>query len=454
MRNCAADTAKILSVALIAVCGCAMPIQVRDNAGLSSVAADTDTDIVAATAGMSPAANEPSVTSDRTTVADAAAGPTEAEPATPTIDGAIAQVGHTTPVDCDAQGYVGDCESCVQGGCESCVQGSCGVPCFDQPAVRPHGYAMQPMTGWNAFGIDPQEFICDGGDHPPAAGPRSGDSIGGLQPEDTVVRYTIDDGNVHVQASNRVCLYAPRFASVRKITGAVAGSRAIGLSQFDRPLGANKIDQQTPNLVFTDTTELRHAEVARRIDAMRDRNRGVPIEGIQQPEMADEVLEAMAGLLVLELSELRDDEKALLEKLALAAVTWDLDESVEAVVEDLRVPTLTRDRQLRGFTIYEFPDAGRLRITKLADRSDALPGELVHFVIRVENVGDSAVGKVVIADNLTTRLEYVDGSTESSIPTDFESTSNEGESLRLQWRLSEPLEVGDSVTIELDCRVR
>ena len=99
-------------------------------------------------------------------------------------------------------------------------------------------------------------------------------------PEDTVVHYTTEAGDIGIQASNRTCLYAPRFASVRKITGAVAGDHAIGAAQFDRPLGASGIDQPLPGLVMTDTIELAHADVARRIDAMRERIRGVPVDSV------------------------------------------------------------------------------------------------------------------------------------------------------------------------------
>jgi uncharacterized repeat protein (TIGR01451 family) len=313
---------------------------------------------------------------------------------------------------------------------------------------------MQCPAGWNAYGIDPQEFICDGGDHPPKALLRRDDTLAGLQGEDTVVHYTTEAGDIEIKESNRVCLYAPRFASVRKITRAVAGDRAIGPYQFDRPVGANRFEQPLPGLVMTDTTELAHADVARRIDAMRERTRGIPVEMILQPEQASDVLAALVGLTIDELRLLRDDEKALIEQLALAAVTWELDESLEVVIEDLKPPTLTRDEHLQGFTIYEFPDAGRLQICKLADRSDALPGEVVNFAIRVQNIGDSAVDHVVLTDNLTTRLEYVEDSQTCSGGAEFEAVTNEGQSLKLQWKLTDKLRVGESVTIRFRCKVR
>ena len=154
------------------------------------------------------------------------------------------------------------------------------------------------------------------------------------------------------------------------------------------------------------------------------------------------------------MSELRDNEKALLEEHALAAVTWSMDESLEVAIEDLKAPTLTRDEQLSGFTIYEFPDAGRLEIIKLADKSHAQPGDVVTFAIRVINVGDSAVNNVVLTDNLTTRLEYVQESQTCSGGAEFDAISNGAESLRLEWKLTDNLRVGESVTIRFKCKVR
>ncbi len=354
----------------------------------------------------------------------------------------VAQVGHVVPARIMAAAGCGGC-----GACNACGAGD--------RAPAPWGCVVPTPQGWNAHGIDPQEFLCDGGDQGPVATLRRDDSIAGLGLEDTVVHYTTEAGNIHFQPSNRVCVYAPRFTSVRKITGAVAGGRAIGLGGVDRPVGPIRVEHNLPGLVVTDSTELGHADVARRVDAMRDRNRGVPVDGILQPEQTADVMAVLASLKLADLGVLRDNELALIERLSLAAVTWTTDESLEVAIEDMKPPTLTRDQRVEGVTVYDFPDAGRLQIVKLADRSDALPGEIVSFAIRIDNVGDSAVNNVVLSDNLTTRLEYVpDSQTCEGAEAQFTAVANEGQSAKLVWKISDELKVGDSITIRFDCKVR
>ncbi|WP_197171945.1 DUF11 domain-containing protein [Novipirellula aureliae] len=377
----------------------------------------------------------------------------------------IAQVGCIEPVDETTVGYSASCGdiSSTGGdvGCESetfSVGDGCGPPCeaCSQTAcpTTPHGYAAPLPVNPNVYGIDPNEFICNGGDQAPQVFLKRNERLAGLNLQDTVVHYTTEAGDIDIQESNPTCLYAPRFASVRKITGARSGGRTIGLAGVDRPVGPNRVQYEQPNLTVSDTTELARAEVAHRVDAMRDRNRGVRVENVLQPVVAEDVLAVLVGLSALELNQLQENQLALLQEAASAAVSWTIDESVEVAIEDLKAPTLTRDQRVEELTVYDFPDAGRLQIVKLADRKHAQPGERVTFAIRVENIGDSAVHDVTLTDNLTTRLEYIDGSQTCSGGAIFASESNDGDSLTLQWKLTDELKVGESVTIRFQCRVR
>ncbi|MGH8245144.1 MAG: DUF11 domain-containing protein, partial [Gammaproteobacteria bacterium] len=104
--------------------------------------------------------------------------------------------------------------------------------------------------------------------------------------------------------------------------------------------------------------------------------------------------------------------------------------------------------------VYELDGKPRIRICKIADKSDALSGEIVNFTIRFDNVGEQPVEKVVIIDNLTTRLEYIAQSQVCTLPAAFATEVNEGESLVLRWELAVPLKVNDGGIIRFQCRVR
>lgn len=323
-------------------------------------------------------------------------------------------------------------------------------------AYRAATPASTPLTESNTAPLyDSQEFLRDGGDAEPVVRRISDRSFRGLQPEDTIVHYRNGSGDVEIQSSNQVALYAPRFRSIRQVSGALAGGRAIGTAQMDRPVGTVKVDQPLPGLVMRDSLELGHAEVARGLDAMRDRSRSVPVEGIQQVNVAGNVMAALVNLSASQAGSLQGEQKALLHQYANAAVTYQLDECLEVAIQNFRTPSLVRDQSVDGFTIYDFDEGvGRIQISKFADREDARPGDIVTFGIRVENVGDGAVTEVMVVDNLTTRLEYVEGSLECESEVEFKATKNEAQSLELLWVLSEPLAVGESVTIQFKCRVR
>ena len=104
--------------------------------------------------------------------------------------------------------------------------------------------------------------------------------------------------------------------------------------------------------------------------------------------------------------------------------------------------------------MYELEGKPRLRICKIASRSDAQVGETVEFTLRFDNVGEQPVSSVTIIDSLTTRLEYVEGSQNSSREAKFDTQENDGESLVLRWTLTEPLKVGEGGIIRFQCKVR
>ena len=59
------------------------------------------------------------------------------------------------------------------------------------------------------------EYVIDGGDRAGQVNVARDWTVHGLDEEDTVVHYDTLEGKVVIQPSNRVAVYAPRFAAVR-----------------------------------------------------------------------------------------------------------------------------------------------------------------------------------------------------------------------------------------------
>jgi uncharacterized repeat protein (TIGR01451 family) len=314
------------------------------------------------------------------------------------------------------------------------------------------GGVMMPMIP-NPQGIDPNEFLCNGGDQPPRARARVGDQIIGVEVEDTVARYTTVRGETHVTPSNRVCVYAPRFGSVRRVTGADVGEMAVGPQRVmhrDTPIG---VDHEEPGLALTGRDLPIRNDLVRGPDAMRARDRGVRVENVLQPEMAQDVLALLAGLSIMNRGVLIKDDLPIIVVGDQAATIWSVDQEVVVAVAGEVAAAITRDQTARELVVYDLPN-GRLRLCKVADRGDALPGEIVTFLLRVDNVGDSPLSDIVLTDSLSSRLQYVPDSQKNSVNAEFSTSENDDNSLRMTWKFTEELKVGEGTTIEFKCRVR
>ena len=104
---------------------------------------------------------------------------------------------------------------------------------------------------------------------------------------------------------------------------------------------------------------------------------------------------------------------------------------------------------------YEMPPGKpRLRVVKVASKQNVQPGEMIGFTIRYDNVGDEQIGNVTIIDNLTSRLEYMLNTAQSSLPAKFFTQANEGDSLVLRWEVTDPLKPGQGGIVRFNCRVR
>ena len=148
-------------------------------------------------------------------------------------------------------------------------------------------------------------------------------------------------------------------------------------------------------------------------------------------------------------------EKARLAQAVDAAMVWSPKQAVQVIIDGKDASEAKGTSKPEGTFQYVLPPGKpRLQVVKVADKSQAQPGEIVEFTIRFDNVGDQTVGNVTLVDNLTTRLEYVAKSAQCSIDAEFFTQENDQESLVLRWEIKDSLAVGKGGIIRFKCRVR
>lgn len=363
---------------------------------------------------------------------------------TPLATQQIDSVGHTPP-----------------GLPESAWTGQPEVPMFVNHMEPAHGPPLPYQAGgqWAPPGITrpwpADEYLRDGGDRGLGVRVNPDWQVLGLDIEDAVAHYDTLDGRTVVEPSNRVHIYAPRFAAVRTVSRLVQGeqlTKAVGVHRLNPVAGY--ADVQTP------TTGLQQYQLRSEIvDRLPILARGRQHDGVLstnlKPGGFQDAFLPFENLSIIRTGLYEQSEKARLDEFTQAAVTWSHDKAVQVIIQGVQAIAATSDQ--RGEAVYTVEDRRgppKLRVLKVASTQYAQPGEMVDFTIRFDNIGQQPIGNVTIVDNLTTRLEYEPDSAQSSLAAEFLTEHNEAESLVLRWEIAEPLEPGDGGIVRFRCRVR
>lgn len=329
--------------------------------------------------------------------------------------------------------------SCSPNGAAGCYDGGneCGV--IQAPVFR---------------GYDPQEYLYDGGDRTPAVQVQVGGEVVGLQPEDTVLHYENDKGEVKVEPACRAAIYAPRFASVRKITSIDNKELALGPQAAILPMGIDSVKENLPSPVVKQPLRVAREDGLKVIEAFRDRNRGVPVDNVLPVKNFSDALMPFEDLQLVRNGRLDDTEFFKLKKGVAAALTWSNVDEVQVFVDGKEAAIQRRAQAAQETVLFEVDGKPTVRICKVASQQMAAPGDEIHFTIRVDNVGSQDASNVVILDSLTPRLEYVEGSQKASFEVDFEVADNEVGSSVLKWTLKDKLKALEGGYIRFKCKVR
>lgn len=298
------------------------------------------------------------------------------------------------------------------------------------------------------------EYLCDGGDHGLPAGVKADWKIEGLEQEDTVAHYDTVDGRTIITPSNQVCIYAPRFGVVRRVIDLHEYACYDAANGFGQTVALAKIDEKEEAALSRNQLEPRVDRGEDPVTILRERQQAGDLDNDMR--LAEDVgaLAPYADLQIVKAGTLVGEERVKIARASLAAITWTGDEAPQITIDSRNAVAAVSDRQ-PGLVYHLLePQKPCMRLVKLASTGSAKPGEEVEFTLRLDNIGNRETGNVTVADNLTTRLEYVPDSAKCSVAADFSTDPNTGGSEVLRWEIKEPLPAGEGCILQFKCRVR
>ena len=327
---------------------------------------------------------------------------------------------------------------------------------MQQAAItQPETPPQQPLPTPSTHSPWRDEFLVDGGDRGVQVLVTDDWQVRGLDPEDTIAHFDTLDGRRLVDASNRVAIYAPRFGAVRRLSGVAAAERTQQTSGLrDRQImlfdGAVANSGTTlQNIQLQGHTQQRTAK------GLESKTLGVPVETAVELKQFERSFKGYENFRLLRIGLLDSKEKGRLAIAVDRARAWNQNLSVQTNVDNLHL-VVVEDVRSAEETVHVKNEANRpsMRLVKVASTDMALPGDIVEFTIRFDNTGAQTIGNVTVIDKLTTRLEYIEGTAECSVPAEFFVEDNEALSQTLRWEVTDPLEAAKGGVVRFQCRVR
>ncbi len=324
------------------------------------------------------------------------------------------------------------------------------LPC---PADCGQRQGMPSPTGASQP-VDPHAYIYDGGDAAPLAQIGDDWSPIGLDPSETIAFYDTVSGRVCVRTTNRVAIFAPRFAAIRQVAGVIMTAASQNTQGILDPVTTGRIRDANQAGAVMQPVALHGQQQVGLIDALEESNYGAKMDQVVPLQRMSDARFAIEGFDITTTSRITDDEIIVLGRILQNANEWWSPESLEVYLNGQGAALLKKSKRAQEVFHYEINDSCALRVLKGASSSVALPGDILRFTLRFDNLGTKPIGNVVLVDNLTTRLQYVEGSQQSSVPVRFTAEPNSVGSQQLRWELEEPLQPYTGGVISFDCKVR
>lgn len=351
-------------------------------------------------------------------------------------------------------GFAGRAGFTIQQGAMPIQHGTVISPTPMTAAHQPGGnHQLRSADRTNSRALS-DEYIFDGDDRGTPVGVDENWNIYGMQTEDTFGHFDTVDGRRLVSPSNRVKIYAPRFAAVRKVDGAFNARRNTQVGSFDKKL----VMQTTRGKDFSSSTMQNVAtngiEASSKASGFEHRTRGVVTDQAIELIGARNSFSPYENLELIKWGKHANSQMARLQLGMQSANAWQDNMRLQVHAKGAQ-PIIVNDLSSAQQLIHVESDGkgSVLRVTKVASKIAADIGDEVEFTIRFDNLSSKPVGNVTLVDNLTGRLQYVPGSAECSLKAKFIDKVNEANSLMLRWEITDPVKPFKGGIIRFKCKV-
>ncbi|WP_422929793.1 hypothetical protein [Singulisphaera sp. PoT] len=321
----------------------------------------------------------------------------------------------------------------------------CGLPCGPVRGTPP-----PPGRPW----VPKDEYLCDGGDHAEAAHFGGDGGLLGIDPRDAVVQFD-DTRRARILPTNLVCVYAPRFATVRSSVGPNEALTVLGPRRTEKIEGqiALETKQRITRLVQNQAAQAQRERV--RPSGMKGRAfAGTHVE--LRVLNGYDTLTHIAGRVQVDVAQkVKNRQKADGIQETLPPLTIKTAESavITGIVQGAGQAVMTWPaRETVG--VEEPPKKPGLAVIKRVSASEAEQGDTLTFVIQYRNMGNTPITSVSVVDSLLPRLQYVARSAKGPKGSIFTAEENRVGSTELRWDLPGALAPGSEGYVSFEALVR
>jgi uncharacterized repeat protein (TIGR01451 family) len=298
------------------------------------------------------------------------------------------------------------------------------------------------------------EYVCDGGDKNLPVH-YEGTNRAGLDAEDTIAEFKDDTGKMHVKATNEACVYAPRFGEVRTATLPQEGLAVDRAAGHQDKMAVVDVDARTVLDEKVQSDEPWGMETRARASGVEKRDIDVQMHQARSAETHVSLLNAYEDFRFIREGQFDRANPAVVALGVTASQEWADGRRPIIMAKDDSGQIVQGRFTAQDYTgVEDRRTPGELKLLKVADKESAHPGDIVTFTIRFDNVGGRELQAIRIVDNLSPRLDYIEGSISCNLDgrVDVEENGFGGKLLTFEFDNALPGNTGGYISFQ--CRVR